>query len=172
MQTSAARLSERMLEEGQRVVEFYRALGPDELAHTLYADGAQWTVGQLLCHLVSAEQSMTRLVEGILGGGSGSPEDFDLDRYNERKVAALAGVAPEALLEQYWAARQASAALAAHLEPQQLQMQGRHPFLGMACVEDILKLMYRHNQVHLREVRRALAGAEPQDNPALEGGGA
>jgi len=37
-----------------------------------------------------------------------------------------------------------------------LEKSGRHPWLGMAQVEEIIKLMYRHNQIHQREIREAL----------------
>jgi hypothetical protein len=33
---------------------------------------------------------------------------------------------------------------------------GRHPFLGVAQLEEIIKLIYRHNQIHLRDIRRVL----------------
>jgi hypothetical protein len=32
---------------------------------------------------------------------------------------------------------------------------GRHPFLGITSLEDIIKMVYRHNQIHMREIRRS-----------------
>jgi hypothetical protein len=32
--------------------------------------------------------------------------------------------------------------------------QGRHPFLGRAPLSEIIKIIYRHNQIHLREIRQ------------------
>ncbi len=141
------------------MVAFFRALTTQQLEQTLYTDGACWSVRQVLAHLVAAELSMTRLVESIVAGGAGSPEDFDLNRYNEHKVAGLEGVPVGQLLEQFAAARQGSAALARRLSPEDLQKTGRHPFLGVAPVSDILKLMYRHNQIHQRDIRNVLTPA-------------
>ncbi len=152
-------LAARMLEEGHKTVAFFQALTPRQMEQTLYTDGARWTVRQALAHFVAAELSMTRLVESILAGGEGTPADFDLNGYNERKVAALQDAPADALLEQFTAARRASAALAARLSAVDLQRIGRHPFLGVAPLGDILQLMYRHNQIHQRDIRKTLADA-------------
>lgn len=153
------KLAERMLEEGEKTVAFFRPLTSQQIEQTLYTDGACWSVRQVLAHFVAAEISMTRLVEVILAGGPGTPEDFDLNRYNECKVAGMEGASLESLLEQFAAARQASAAMARGLSPEDLQKTGRHPFLGVAPVADILQLMYRHNQIHQRDIRKVMAPA-------------
>lgn len=152
-----ARLTARLLEEGQKTVAFFQALTPLQMTQSLYTDGACWTVRQILAHFVAAELSITRLVESILSGGAGVPENFDLNGYNERKVEALQDVPIEALLQQFTAARQVSAALAARLSAADLQRTGRHPFLGVAPLGDMLQLLYRHNQIHQRDIRQALA---------------
>jgi hypothetical protein len=41
-----------------------------------------------------------------------------------------------------------------------LAKQGRHPFLGTASLSDMIKLMYMHNQIHIRDIRRMLADSE------------
>jgi hypothetical protein len=35
---------------------------------------------------------------------------------------------------------------------------GRHPFFGQMSIDEMFKLIYRHNMMHLRDVRRALGG--------------
>ena len=49
------------------------------------------------------------------------------------------------------------ATVVAHMTPEDLPKVGRHPFLGAAPLEDIIKLLYRHNQIHQRDVRRLLS---------------
>lgn len=168
MAETGQRLADKMLVEGEKTVEFFRALSRIDLERTLYADGGQWTVGQVLAHFVGAEIGMTRLVQGILNGGEGSPEDFDLNLYNERKVASMEGQSAADLLAQFAAARQASAAMVRGLSDADLACTGRHPWLGVATLEDILKLMYRHNQIHQRDIRKALSESPGQIHPYEE----
>ena len=156
MPDTPSHLSERMLSEGYKTLEFFRHLTPEQWGVTIYTEGSEWVVRDVLAHFVSAESGMTRLVESILAGGAGTPDDFDLNAYNERKVAGLKGVSAEDLLVQFAALREKSAALVRGLSSEDLAKTGRHPWLGVAALTDILKMMYRHNQIHQRDIRRSI----------------
>jgi hypothetical protein len=110
----------------------------------------------VLAHFVAAEEGFHRLIIDILNGGSGSPEDFDLDQYNERKVNDLTGIPISNLMQKFSDLRQDTVNLVAEMDSNDLEKQGRHPFLGMAPLSDIVKLIYRHNQIHIREIRKTL----------------
>lgn len=166
MTEEAVHLVERLHTEGEKTVAFFRALEPIDWGKQVYSEGAQWTVQQVLAHLVSAEASVTRLIQHIVDGGPGVPEDFDLNAYNERKVAELEGLGPADLLERFTALREQTAEMVTRLSQADLERIGRHPFLGMARVADIVKLMYRHNQIHQRELRKAL-GRRPLRGPRV-----
>jgi hypothetical protein len=152
-----------MLSEGQRTLAFFCTLTPEQWGLTIYTEGAEWAVRDVLAHFVSAESGMTRLVESILSGGAGAPDDFDLNAYNERKVAGLKGVSAEDLLAQFTTLREKSAALVRRLSLEDLAKTGRHPWLGIATIGDILKMMYRHNQIHQRDIRRSIGLSEPSE---------
>lgn len=154
------RLAQRLHQEGQKTIAFFRALTVEQLGQQLYVDGSQWTVQHLLAHFVSAERGICALLENILAGGPGAPDHFDIDAYNEQHVAELHHTPMDDLLKQFVEQRQASIALMQRLQPEDLARMGRHPFLGIASVEDIFKLIYRHNQIHQRDVRKLLAVEE------------
>ena len=159
MPDTPASLAERMMEQGQKTLEFFRSLAPEQWRLPIYTEGTMWSVRDVLAHFTAAESGVTRLVENILGGGPGSPEDFDLNAYNERKVAGLKGASEEELLLQFSSLREKSATLVKNLHQDDLVKMGRHPWLGMASVEDILKMMVLHNQIHQRDIRRAINSA-------------
>lgn len=156
MSDTPASLAERLQAEGQKTVEFFGNLSPNEWQSSIYTEGAHWSVKDILAHFVTAEDGVCRLLAGVLAGGEGTPEDFDIDAYNARKVASLKEASPQDLLAKFQAIRQTSIALVAGVKPEDLHRQGRHPWLGVAPVEDIIKLMYRHNQIHQRDIRRAI----------------
>ena len=159
MPDTPSSLAERMMEQGQKTLEFFRLLSPDQWNLPIYTEGATWSVRDILAHFTAAEAGITRLVENILGGGPGSPEDFDLNAYNERKVAGLKSDSEEELLRQFSVLREKSAYLAKSLSQDDLVKLGRHPWLGIASVAEILKMMVLHNQIHQRDIRRAINSA-------------
>jgi hypothetical protein len=53
-------------------------------------------------------------------------------------------------------ARQAMVALVEGMDDADLEREGRHPFFGVGKMEQFLKLVYRHNMIHERDVRKAL----------------
>ena len=48
----------------------------------VYEGDPGWTVQQVLAHFIAIERAMQWLFKDILVGGPGSPEDFDIDRFN------------------------------------------------------------------------------------------
>ncbi len=157
MADSPQRLAQRLQSEFEKTRLFYTALTPEQWEQQVYTEGACWTVRQVLAHQASAETSFRLLIENILSGGPGSPEDFDLNAYNERYAGKLAGQPPFALLERFAESRRQIIDLVNTLSPADLQKKGRHPFLGVSPLEDIIKMIYRHNQIHQREIRKVLA---------------
>ncbi len=149
-------LTKRLLEEGEKTIAFFRALPPGQWEVQVYAEGMCWNVQQVLAHFVSTENSLARLVANIQAGGAGAPVDFNIDAYNERKVAELRAASTAELIDRFAAQRRQTADLVARLQPEDLSRAGRHPFLGVAPLEEIIKLIYRHNGIHLRDVRKVI----------------
>ena len=150
------RLATRLSAEGEKTKAFFQDMPSDSWELTIYTEGASWRIRQVFAHLVNSESGIISLVKNILGGGTGSPEDFDLDRYNERKVAALVDVSPDNLLSKFSYARQETVRLVSQMKPEDLLLRGRHPFLGITTLEEIIKMIYLHNQIHIRDIRKKL----------------
>ena len=157
MTDTPAFLAERLRAEGEKTLDFFRALSPEHWTLELYTDGSCWTVRQLLAHFVATEAGFQNLIENILSEGPGAPEDFDINRYNERKVASLQEFSVSNLLAQFAEGRRGSIRLVEGMHAEDLLRTGRHPFLGVVPLEEIVKLLYRHNQIHQRDVRRRIA---------------
>ena len=154
-------LVERLKADGEKMAEFFAGLGQQDWARSVYGEGEGWTVRDVLAHFVSTERSFLLLFENILAGGSGVPDDFSIDRFNNSEVARMAGADPQSLLADYRAARAAMAAWVAARRPEDLDVLGRHPFLGPTSLADMIKMVYRHNQIHLRDLRRQLGTGTP-----------
>jgi hypothetical protein len=156
MPETPERLAERLASENQKTLEFFRELLPEQWDYIIYPQGPVWTAHHLLAHFVSAEQALKRLIEDVYAGGAGAPEDFDIDGFNAGEVAELVRRTAEELLLEFDHSRRASIALVKKMEPADLSNAGRHPFLGWIALEDMIKMLYRHDQIHLRDLRRLL----------------
>ena len=117
MSESPDRLAARMQTEGEKTVAFFRELAPDEWRLMVYEGGMCWSVRQILAHFVSTEKGFYDLIENILEGGKGSPDDFDIDRYNERHVVELELIEQQELIEQFLERRQKNIALVQGMQP-------------------------------------------------------
>ncbi|NUM45456.1 MAG: DinB family protein [Anaerolineales bacterium] len=153
---TSAQLAERLQSEGVKTVEFFQTLSPDQWHAQIYTDGEHWTIHQILTHLTQAEDSVSRLVANVVGGGGGSPEGFDLDAYNHKKVKELEAQSPDALIAEFESRRTRTVSFVGKLKEEDLQKVGRHAFLGVTTVEEMLKTMHLHTQLHRRDIRKLL----------------
>lgn len=156
MDKEVNRLLNRLTAQGSSTEEFFQELPSDHFETKIYSEGSQWTIRQILAHFVNAEDGIRRLVEYIIQGGEGVPEDFDIDAHNEKEVDELDEETPEVLLKGFKQNRQKTIQFVSSLSDTDLEKVGRHPWLGVTTVNDMLKLMYRHNQIHQRDIRKSL----------------
>ena len=156
MEIECERLSRRLIEEGEKTGEFFRSIPPVLLDMELYADGGHWKVRQIMGHFLATEIGIFKLISSILDGNPGTPEDFNLNRYNEKKITEYHDLPLSDLLDRFLEQRLRNALAVKDFTDKQLQAQGRHPYLGITRIEEIIKLLYRHNQIHQRDIRRLL----------------
>lgn len=157
MNEKSLALSAKLRSEGDKTRLFFQELHHEDWEVLLYSDGANWRVKEILAHFVITEIGIPQIIRNVLSGGSGSSAGFNLDEFNRRQVRGLDDRSIPALLENFDELRQKTILLVESMENEDLLKVGRHPFLGEAPLEDMIKLLYRHNQLHQRDIRRALA---------------
>ncbi len=149
-------IQKRLRDEGDKLLALFESLTPEQWQTVIYGEGMAWTVKDLLAHQVSVEREFQYYGRDILNGGPGAPEDFSIDAFNNNAVARLADRRPDQLLGDFHVARQDTIDFVGSIKDDQFAWQGRHPFFGMMMIEDMFKLMYRHNMMHARDIRRVL----------------
>ncbi len=152
----AARLAEKLRSEGERLAAFFAGLDDAQWEAPVYTEGAVWTVRNTLAHLMTAEKAFTILFERIRRGGAGVSEDFVIDRYNASQQRKTADLSAAELLAAFRRARTEMVAWLSDIADSDLEKKGRHPFLGVTELGQMVKMIYVHNQMHLRDIRTAL----------------
>ena len=156
MTETPAFLTDRLKSEGDKTIVFFNSLNDENWEITVYTEGSEWTIRNVLAHFVSAEQGFIRLFKDILAGGKGAADDFDIDRYNAKQQELIKDVSRQELVKFFQAGRFEMISLVGSLSIEDLQREGRHPFLGLTTLAEMIKMVYRHNQIHHRDLRKLI----------------
>jgi hypothetical protein len=149
-------LADRLILEGGRVVDFFKHLRPDQWAILVYPKQSEWNYHTLLSHFVSAEIGRRELISDVCNGGEGAPTNFDIDFFNRTEVLQFLNVPNDVLIRRFASEREKLSQLVNTLSSEDLTRMGNDPFLGRVSVSEMIKLTYRHLQIHLREVRQVV----------------
>jgi hypothetical protein len=134
----------------------FAGLTAEQWQTEVYTEDTIWTIRNVLSHFVTSERALIKLFEQIREGGAGSSEEFSIDRYNATMQARTKDATAQELLEQYKLVRAESVVWVSGLKESELELRGRHPFLGPTVIREMIKMLYLHNQLHYRDIKRAL----------------
>ncbi len=151
-----AELAEKLKTEGERFVQFFSELTDEQWGREVYTEGELWTLRNVLAHFVTSERGLVKLFQSIREGGTGAADDFSIDRYNTSQQAKTKDLTPVELLEKYKEVRAHSISWVSGLKEEDLEIKGRHPFLGETTIREMVKMLYLHNQIHYRDVKKVL----------------
>ena len=151
-----AELAEKLKVDGDRFVQFFSELTDAQWQIEVYTEGTTWSVRNVLSHFVTSERGLVKLFEQIRLGGAGATDDFSIDRYNAVQQRKTRELNTAELIQQYKSVRADSIAWVSGLKVEELEIEGRHPFLGETVIREMIKMLYIHNQGHYRDLKKTL----------------
>jgi hypothetical protein len=149
-------LAEKLRSEGEKTANLFSGLTDEHWQMQVYTEGTTWTIRNVLSHFVTSERGLLKLFEQIRQGGPGASDDFSIDRYNAAMQERTKAAAPHELLEQYRQVRASAVAWVAGLKESELEIIGRHPFLGQTVIREMIRMLYIHNLTHLRDMKKVI----------------
>jgi len=149
-------LADKLKSEGEKFYALFAGLTDEQWQTEVYTEDQTWTIRNVLAHFVTSERGLVKLFERIRAGGEGAADDFSIDRYNAAQQEKTKDLPPQELLEQYKAVRSDSVAWTLSLEESDLEKQGRHPYLEMTTLREMIKMLYLHNIIHYRDMKKIL----------------
>ena len=149
-------LADKLKSEGEKLYAIFAGLTDEQWQTEVYTEDQTWTIRNVLAHFVTSERGLIRLFERIRTGGEGAADDFSIDRYNARQQEKTQKLSPQELLEQYKTIRADSVAWTLSLQESDLDIEGRHPFLEMTTLREMIKMLYLHNIIHYRDMKKVL----------------
>ena len=73
------------------------------------------------------------------------------------RTGRFASLSRDELLALYDETRKKTIAFTRALTDEQLDIRARHPAMGDSSLEDMIKMIYLHHQMHVRDVKKGLA---------------
>jgi uncharacterized damage-inducible protein DinB len=130
--------------------------GQGDAALSRRPDGTNWAPKEIVCHLRDTEELFLTRFETILAGDEPPLTGLDPDRWAEERQY-LRNDAAEAA-RAFRRRRDESLAFLRKLDDAQWTRGGVHPVRGRLTLDFFLTLMAWHDDNHLDQLRRALAG--------------
>ena len=149
-------LAEKLKSEGEKFIGIFSGLTANQWQAEVYTEGATWTIRNVLSHFVTSERGLVKLFEQIRQGGGGVTDEFSIDRYNASQQEKTKDLPVADLLEKYKLTRAETVTWVSGLKESDLEITGRHPFLGETTLREMVKMLYLHNQIHYRDFKKAL----------------
>jgi uncharacterized damage-inducible protein DinB len=126
--------------------------GLDEAAWGWQPTDGRWSVRLTLAHVGSAHWSHLEVARSLAEGKTVELPGFELDEWNEAKVAERAGWTTEQVLADLQAAQQATLVFMGELDAETLEARGTHPALGEVSAGQALRIIALHDSLHRREI--------------------
>jgi len=149
---------EKLKQVRETLTAYVIELGEEQWETAVYSDEPQtiWTVADLFRHVVDSEQGMTSLMQHILESGVGVPDDFDLTRWNARRVEKTRQKTPTDLIQEMAVNRHNLLQFIDTLAPDDWPKAGLHSSMRVLTIAQICHLIADHEQSHLAEMQKAL----------------
>jgi uncharacterized damage-inducible protein DinB len=149
-------LADKLRREGDKVVKFFEGLRDEQWLIEIYTDDTVWTIRNILAHLMTSERAFIKLFENICQGGNGVSDDFVIDRYNARQQEKTKELGSRELLQRFKSVREDMVVWVSDIVDSDLEKTGHHPFLGQTTLREMIKMVYLHNQIHCRDIKKVL----------------
>jgi uncharacterized damage-inducible protein DinB len=156
-----AHIQKRLAEEGDKSIAFFESLTQPDWDQQVYTTGSGWRVRQVLAHFISAERAYQQSIQDVLEGGRGTLEDLDIDRFNETETYQLSLQPVPDLIQALRQSRAETIQIIQDLDEADLVRSANHPWFGEKEVGWFLKLLYRHQTMHLYDVQKSLDTKAP-----------
>jgi uncharacterized damage-inducible protein DinB len=150
-------LADKLKQEGEKIVEYFEGLMDEQWLIEIYTEDPVWTIRNILAHLMTSERAFVKLFESIRQGGIGVTDDFVIDRYNAGQQEKTEELGAQELLLLFKSVREDMVAWVSGIGDSDLEKTGRHPFLGQTTLCEMIKMVYLHNQIHYRDIKKALS---------------
>jgi hypothetical protein len=119
-------------------------------------EGANWKARDVLSHAATSESGQLIVIQRVLAGQGGAPEDFDVTRYNRRSVQKQAERTVDDLLASLAQSHAQVLAALDTVSEADLDKTGRHARGDTLTIEQFFHRITEHRRQHAEELAHNL----------------
>ncbi len=146
----------KLAETRAPLMTFLQNLDEAQWETAVQSEDAEWTISDIVRHLVSAESGMTGLIIQFQQGKDPVPPDFDRERFNKRAVEKTKSLTPPQLLEAMTTNRAKLLDVIDTLTEEDWQKNGRHASLNIYTIEEVCQIIAGHEELHFEDMQKAV----------------
>ena len=150
-------LHDHLIHTREQLLKVIGQLQPEDWEKVVQSTEGGWTVKQALLHLATSETGQIGTGKAIANGQPTVPDDFDLNRYNNRQVEKNKDRQPAEILSGMAESRQKLLAFLAEVPDAALDKRGKHARGDVISLEQLFHRIGEHEADHTVEIKRALA---------------
>jgi hypothetical protein len=150
-------LHDHLIHTREHLLEVIGQLQPEDWGKIVQSTEGGWTVKQALLHLATSETGQIGTGKAIANSQPTVPDDFDLNRYNNRQVEKNKDKQPAEILFGMAESRQKLLAFLEEVPEEALDKRGKHARGDVISLEQLFYRIGEHEADHTAEIKRALA---------------
>ncbi len=135
---------------------FLTSLTPEQWDTVVVGEGNDWTVRDVIAHLLENERGMSIHIHRIRKGGQTVPDGFDLEEWNAGLKERATTPEPVALMQALAQTRAKTLEVMDSLADDDWGKTGRHPSRGEISIEQYYYTIAGHDAVHTEDIKKGL----------------
>jgi hypothetical protein len=149
-------LHDHLIQTREQLLDVVGRLQSEDWEKVVQSTEGGWTVKQALLHLATSETGQIGTGKAIAAGQPTVPDDFDLNRYNNRQVEKNKDKQPGEILSGMAESRQKLLAFLEEVPEEALDKRGKHARGDVISLEQLFYRIGEHEADHAAEIKRAL----------------
>ncbi len=149
-------IHDHLIRTREELLELVGQLQPADWDKPVQTVDGGWTVKQMMLHLATSETGQIATGKAIAAGQPTVPDDFDLNRYNNRQVEKNKGKQPPEILFGMAESRQKLLAFLDEVSEADLEKRGKHARGDVISLEQLFYRISEHEGEHTVQIKQAL----------------
>lgn len=115
-----------------------------------------WQIQDIFSHLIISEESFLVLFNQMCAGREIIQNTINIDQFNAEHQKQFDSISKEEVINRFLVSRQNMIQFVMKISQKELSIVGDHPALGISKLEDMIKLIPIHDQMHMKDIKKIL----------------
>ena len=148
--------AQKITEARAALEDLLNGLTPEQWQTVIISEGQDWTVQDIVAHLLENERAMSIQVYKIRNGQETVPKGFDLEEWNAGLKERAPAISPQELLQSLAKVRAKTLEGLATIKEEEWALEGLHPLRQQISIEQYYETIAGHDIWHIKDIQQKL----------------